>query len=261
MVLCPTPDDSKAREEDNPMSNDIIENTESTETIITNQETHVLTDDTELQEGEAQEMAGEHYKGDVNDEALRQATEDAAYEEAFAAELEAESRAIDQGTSTEDEAVANLMATIDAHDEGVILGTQAEMLPDVKPTKTKTVEPKGPPAYEAFVAAVGAHAKALGLSVKEQKSFFQFWAPSGHKLYIEKALKKGVSRIDTSLPRTALVVNGKDISLPLSKPNGRIACHVDPSIESVKQALEVLATFESKIPAPKKPATKEQTAA
>lgn len=175
--------------------------------------------DGELEAGEAEDMVGEHYRGDADAEAL-EAVLDTAEDAPEAVEVQAE--------AAEDTAVK---------------------------------EPKGPPAYVSFIAAVEAHAKALGLTVKEQKSYFQYLAASGHKMYIEKALKKGVSRIDTSLPRAALIVNGKDISLPLAKPNGRIACHIDPSIESVKQALAILATYEDKIPAPKKPVAKAQPAA
>lgn len=172
---------------------------------------------------------------------------DAAYEAAFAAELEAEQAGVEASTEV-------------SADEAAILAsdtteTTAEAKPEAK------VKEKAPPAYLAFIAAVEAHARALGLSVKEQKSFFQFSASSGHKLYVEKAAKKDITRVDTSLPRTALVLNGKDLSLPLSKPNGRIACHVDPSIESVKQALEVLASYGDKIPAPKKPVAKDQAPA
>lgn len=122
-------------------------------------------------------------------------------------------------------------------------------------TKESKKEPAGPPAYEAFMAAVSAHAKALGLDVKEQKHFFQIFAGTGHKLYVAKD-KKSVNRVDTTLPRTALVVNGRDISLPLDTPNGRIACHIDPTVESVLTALDVMANFKDKIPAPRKGAPK-----
>jgi len=125
------------------------------------------------------------------------------------------------------------------------------------PTEEVPTKDKAEPAYLAFVAATNAHAALLGVSVKEQKGFFQYSsAVNGHKLYVAKQ-GKGVSRVDTTLPRTALTVNGRDISLPLSKPNGRVTCHIDPSVESVNAALEVLASFSDKIPAPKKPSVKE----
>lgn len=193
---------------------------------------------------------------------IQQTPVDAEYEAAFAAELAAE-EGEPTGEELEDSQhpdLEDVEAALDGATDAVAdLEAQSE-----EPSETEgdgEGKPKTPPAYIAFIAAVEAHAKALGLGVKEQKSFFQFWAASGHKLYVEKALKKNVGRVDTSLPRSALVVNGKDISLPLSKPNGRIACHVDPSVESVKQALEVLAAYSDKIPAPKKPAAKDQAAA
>lgn len=112
---------------------------------------------------------------------------------------------------------------------------------------------KPAPAYEAFVAAVKAHGVALGLAVKEQKGFFQFRKPAtDQRLYIAKQ-GRGVTRIDTTLPRAALVVNGKDISLPLTKDNGKIECHVDPTVESVTAALTILAGYEAKVRAAKTP--------
>ena len=109
---------------------------------------------------------------------------------------------------------------------------------------------KAVPAHLAFVAASKAHADLLGLSQKDQKGFFQVWnATTGHKLYIAKQ-GRSVTRIDTTLPMSAL----DGICLPLDKPNGRIACHVQPTTEAVALALEVLASYSDKIPSPKRPA-------
>lgn len=107
---------------------------------------------------------------------------------------------------------------------------------------------KGPPAYEAFVAALKSHSEALGLTSKEQKSFFQFTnIATGHKLYVAKG-SRGVNRIDTTLPEEQL----PGICLKLEKENGRIACHVQPSVEAVQMALDVLSSFGEKLRAPKR---------
>ena len=117
--------------------------------------------------------------------------------------------------------------------------------PEQTPAQTKE---KAEAAHLAFVAAVEAHAQALGLSTKAQKGFFQvFNATTGNKIYV--ALQsRGVTRIDTTLPADAL----PGISLPLEKVNGRIECHVVPTAEAVSQALDVLASYEQKIRPPKK---------
>lgn len=120
--------------------------------------------------------------------------------------------------------------------------------------KGQTGGDKLKPAYEAFVAAVKAHAIALGLAVKEQKGFFQFRRPAtDQRLYIAKQ-GRGVTRIDTTLPRSVLTVNGKDISLPLTKEIGKIECHVDPTVESVTEALTILAGYDVKVRSAKAPA-------
>ncbi len=114
-------------------------------------------------------------------------------------------------------------------------------------TSSEEKKEKAPPAWLAFVAAVEAHAKALGLETKDQKSFFQVSnATTSHKLYVAKQ-DRGVKRIDTTLPMSALGALAYD----LSKPNGRIACHVVATPEAVTQALDILASFGDKIPAPK----------
>lgn len=164
-----------------------------------------------------------------------------------------------QGTVTEDTDVSDGVATDDlepTEDElAAMAGDDSEeeaKAVTVAPTpQADKPAPKGPPAYEAFVSACEAHARALGLSVKEQKGFYQFAASTGHRLYVAKQ-GRGVTRIDTTLPRQVLAVNGRDISLPLSKPNGRVACHIDPTVESVNAALEILASYQAKIDPPRK---------
>lgn len=118
-------------------------------------------------------------------------------------------------------------------------------------TKTKEADkPKEAPAYLAFVAAAKAHGEALGLSSKDQKGYFQFWnATTGHKLYVAKQ-GRAVTRIDTTLPQDQL----GGIAYDLEKPNGRIVCHVQATQDAVTKALDLLASFGEKIPAPKRPA-------
>lgn len=140
-------------------------------------------------------------------------------------------------------------------DEMTALTDDVPVATNVETTTEKTAEkkvtPKAPPAYEAFITACQAHAQALGLSVKEQRGFYQFAAvATGHRLYVAKQ-GRGVTRIDTTLPRKVLAVNGRDISLPLVKPIGRIACHIDPTVESVTAALEILAAHTAKIDPPR----------
>lgn len=132
----------------------------------------------------------------------------------------------------------------DDGDDGVETAPSGE----AGPTKVRAV-----PAYEAFVAACRAHGEALGLQVKEQKGFFQFInATTGHKLYVAKQ-GRSVTRIDTTLPMSAL----PGISLKLEKPNGRIACHVQADVDAAQLALDTLATYGEKIPAPKRQAKAE----
>ena len=92
------------------------------------------------------------------------------------------------------------------------------------------------PAWVEFNAALSAHATALGLQVQEQASFTKFInLETGHKLYVAKQGRL-VKRVDTTLP-----ILGQDGTLPLSKPNGKIECHVIPEIETVTKVLTQLA--------------------
>jgi hypothetical protein len=92
------------------------------------------------------------------------------------------------------------------------------------------------PAWVDFTAALDAHASALGLQVQDQAGFTKYInAETGHKLYIAKQGRK-VKRIDTTLP-----ILGQDGTYDLSKPNGKIACHLLPDLEVVTAALTQLA--------------------
>lgn len=104
-------------------------------------------------------------------------------------------------------------------------------------------------AWEEFSAALTKHAEVLGLTVKPQKGFIQFVnAATGHKLYIAKQAKE-VGRVDTTLPMDALPAG---TTYDLKAPNGRIACHVNPELETVSQALDILSKFDGKIRAPER---------
>jgi pantoate kinase len=142
---------------------------------------------------------------------------------------------VTENTETE---MQQIEQEIEAEDE---LSADSESAPN-------EVQAKPTPAYEAFLEALKSHAAALGLSQKDQKGFFQFAnAATGHKLYIAKQ-SKGVTRIDTTLP---LAVLG-EVAYDLEKPNGRISCHVQPTVEAVSMALDTLASYSEKIPAPKR---------
>lgn len=175
----------------------------------------------ELLAGEGEEMRGEHYKGEHEHEGF-QFSDDPSPQEA--------------------EALMGASGEGAAQTEG-----KADVVTDAGGDKPKAA------AYESFIAAIKAHGEALGLTVRDQKGFVKFLAPTtDQRLYVAKQ-PRGVTRIDTTLPRTALIVNGRDISLPLSKENGKIECHIDPTIESVNAALTVLASFQAKVRAAKAP--------
>lgn len=103
------------------------------------------------------------------------------------------------------------------------------------------------PAYLAFVQGLQAKAEALGLAVKEQKGYFQFKnLATGHRMVVAKQ-GKAVTRIDTTLE-----VLGQDGTYPLDAPNGRIACHIEANPDVVAFYLEMLATGDAKLRAPKR---------
>lgn len=142
----------------------------------------------------------------------------------------------------------NDMTDTEAQDLEQELESTEEIAADSESAPNEVEKPKAAPAYEAFLAAVRAHAGALGLVQKDQKGFFQFAnATTGHKLYVAKQGKQ-VTRIDTTLPMDVL----GGISYGLEKPNGRIVCHVEASVEACSLALDALASYGEKIPAPKR---------
>lgn len=133
-------------------------------------------------------------------------------------------------------------------------------------TETQTTEAKAPkerkePAYKAFISALETQAQVLGLSVKEQKGYFQFKnLATGHRMVVAKQ-GKAVTRIDTTLE-----VLGQEGTYALEVPNGRIACHIEANPDVVAHYLEMLATGTEKLRAPKrekkaKPAEGEQAQA
>ena len=92
------------------------------------------------------------------------------------------------------------------------------------------------PAWVDFIAALDAHASALGLMVQSQKGFTKFInGETGHKLYVAKQ-GRAVKRVDTTLP-----ILGQDGTYPLSKPNGKIECHVVADLDTVTKVLSQLA--------------------
>ncbi len=100
----------------------------------------------------------------------------------------------------------------------------------------KPAAPKGPPAHEAFIAAIKAHASALGLGYKDQKGFAQFFnAETGHKLYVAKQ-GRAVTRVETTLP-----ILGQEGTHKLEKPNGKITCTIDPDLALIEGVLLQLA--------------------
>lgn len=110
---------------------------------------------------------------------------------------------------------------VDAEDQALAAEAEAE---------TKT------PAWMDFCAALTAHAQALGLLVQEQKGFTKYInGETGHKLYVAKQGRQ-VKRVDTSLP-----ILGQDGTYPLSKPNGKIECHIVPDLDTVRGVLSQLA--------------------
>lgn len=119
------------------------------------------------------------------------------------------------------EATESTTEQMDAEDQALAAEAEAE---------TKT------PAWVDFIAALDAHAQALGLQVQEQKGFTKFInGETGHKLYVAKQ-GRAVKRVDTTLP-----ILGQDGTYALSKPNGKIECHVVADLETVTKVLSQLA--------------------
>ncbi len=129
--------------------------------------------------------------------------------------------------------------------------TAEELAGDVK-TEGKMTVKEQTPAWEAYSAAITAHAISLGLEVKDQKGFIKYSNnKTGHKMYVAKQ-SKGVTRVETTLP-----ILGQDGTHALTKPNGRITCTVDPDLSTIESILLILADENSgKIPSPKRAAPK-----
>jgi hypothetical protein len=126
--------------------------------------------------------------------------------------------------NTEIESTESVETTLEAQDAE---GDQLE---------AEAAEEEKAPAWMQFTAALNAHAAALGLQVAEQKGFTKYInAETGHKLYVAKQ-GRAVKRVDTTLP-----ILGQDGTYPLSKPNGKIECHVVAELETVTKVLEQLA--------------------
>lgn len=124
--------------------------------------------------------------------------------------------------STQSEQLESTESTeMDAEDQALAAEAEAE---------TKT------PAWVDFIAALDAHAQALGLQVQEQKGFTKFInGETGHKVYVAKQ-GRAVKRVDTTLP-----ILGQDGTYPLSKANGKIECHVVADLDTVTKVLSQLA--------------------
>ena len=71
--------------------------------------------------------------------------------------------------------------------------------------------------------------------ILEDMTFQEGNLETGHKLYVAKQGKE-VKRVDTTLP-----ILGQDGTYPISKPNGKIECHVIADLETVTAVLSQLA--------------------
>lgn len=111
------------------------------------------------------------------------------------------------------------------------------------------------PAWIDFTAALMAHAATLGLDSLEQKGFVKFSnKATGHKLYVAKG-GRAVKRVDTTLP----ILGKMDGTYELSKPNGKIECHVVAELDKVTAVLTALASEENGKLRPAKRVKAEET--
>ena len=111
----------------------------------------------------------------------------------------------------------------------------------------KAPKEKATPAWIAFTAGVKAHLEAEGLvpEIEEQKGFVQYLNPSTQqKLYIAKQ-GRAVTRIETTLDLVG-VIDGAH-PLPEDRPNGKIACSLDPDHDTVLEAMRMLMTSTEKL--------------
>lgn len=106
--------------------------------------------------------------------------------------------------------------------------------------------------HKRLLEVAATHAKLVGgLETKDQKGFVQFLNPkTGHKLYVSKGGKS--PRIDCSIEANAM----GEIAQPFQGENGRIRSSIIADEKSLKEALDTLALFDEKIPAPRRNATK-----
>lgn len=131
-------------------------------------------------------------------------------------------------TMTADQEVSDEQQQMDAAESAE--GEELEAASEEESTESKT------PAWVDFISALDAHAVALGLQVQDQAGFTKYInAETGHKLYVAKQ-GRAVKRVDTTLP-----ILGQDGTYALSKPNGKIECHVVAELETVTKVLTQLA--------------------
>jgi hypothetical protein len=78
-------------------------------------------------------------------------------------------------------------------------------------------------------------AQAKGLLVNETSGFVKVQSPtSKHRIYVQRS--KTLNRIDTTLPIPA----DDPAHKALAAPNGSISCHVQPDLDQLERALEML---------------------
>lgn len=108
----------------------------------------------------------------------------------------------------------------------------------------------GPPAFEAFMAALDGAIRRAGsnVSVEENAGWVKIEsAKNGHKIYIAKT-KTTVNRIESTLP--AERVRGSEGVEPGT--NGRIASVLPADPQVVSQAIDLLARLDEQIPPPRR---------
>lgn len=121
-----------------------------------------------------------------------------------------------------------------------------------KPAKKKEDKTPAIPAWVSFTEAVKAHLAAEGLTpgVDEQKGFVHFVNPATqHRLCIAKQ-GRAVTRVETTLDLVG-VLDGA-YPLPADKPNGKIACSLEPNQDTVLGAIRILMTSDDKLRASKR---------
>ena len=135
-------------------------------------------------------------------------------------------------------------------EEGVSMTGSDEK--DEKDEKKSTSREVTKDLHKRLLEVAANHAKLVGgLETKDQKGFVQFLNPkTGHKLYVSKGGKS--PRIDCSIEADAM----GEIAQPFQGENGRIRSSILADEKSLKEALDTLALFDEKIPAPRRNAAK-----